>query len=67
MLFLKAPLLFAEGGEKEEKAGAKNEKAILIISKLTISSIQFSPKIKENLTISSRPKNSLFPGLGTVT
>jgi len=30
------PLLFAEGGEKEEKSRGKNEKAIIIIT--------FSPK-----------------------
>jgi len=29
---IKKPLLFAEGGEKEEKSRGKNEKAIVIIS-----------------------------------
>ena len=40
MQSLKVPLLFAEGGEKEEKAGAKNEKAIT-----------YSTKIKKNVNI----------------
>jgi hypothetical protein len=32
--YFKTPLLFAEGGEKEEKSRGKNEKAMIIISHL---------------------------------
>ena len=51
---IKAPLLFAEGGEKEEKAGAKNEKAILIITELKNTSIQTNKNFKNNF------KNNFF-------
>ena len=34
------PLLFAEGGEKEEKSRGKNEKAIIIITFFTKRSIK---------------------------